>query len=338
MSVDRLLDRRASKSVVALAVLVTLGSAGAAAQDQKSPASAAKPAAPKRTPIYDTKADTRVALAAATARAQRDATRVLVMFGFNECPWCHKLHEVLGKDAAIRKLARDEYTLLMVDIQAPHVDELLSRCKAALTAEEFKRGFGYPFLAVLDGAGKVVTAQRTDCLEVGDHHDPEKVKAFLAKWAAEPRDAHAVVAEALARAAADDRAVFLHFGAPWCGWCHKLDDFLARAEVAAIVARDYVDVKVDVDRMKNGKDVMDRYTHGKQGGIPWFVIVDSAGKPLATSDGPRGNIGYPGEPEEIDHYLGMLKTTARRIEPAQLDTLRKTLETEAARIKTGAGH
>ena len=340
MSILRSQFRAATQGTLALAVMIVLGPAVATAwaQDTEKPKAEAKPPAPKRAPIYDTKADTNALRVAATARARRGGTRVLVMFGFNECPWCHKLHELLGNDAAIRKLARDEFTLLMVDIGAPHADELLKQCKAALSAEDLKKGVGYPFLSVLDGDGKVLTAQRTDPLEVGDHHDPEKVKAFLAKWVVEPRDARTVVSEAVAKAASDDKAVFLHFGAPWCGWCHKLDDFLARPEVAAIVARDYLDVKVDVDRMKNGKDVMEQYTHGKQGGIPWFVVLDSAGKVQSTSDGPGGNIGYPAQPEEIAHFLGMLKKTARRIEPAQLDTLRKTLEDEAARIKASSGH
>jgi thioredoxin-related protein len=327
------LFRNGSRSVAAWAVLAGLLPGLAAAQDQP------KPAAPQRAPIYDTKADAHAAVKSATARARRDGTRVLVMFGFNECPWCHKLHELLGKDPAVHKLAHDEYDLVMVDIGAPHADELLGECKAALRASEMDKGFGFPFLAVLDGDGKVVTAQRTDPLEVGDHHDPEKVKAFLAKWVAKPRDASRVVSDALAKAGSDDRAVFLHFGAPWCGWCHKLDDFLARPEIAAIVARDYIDVKVDVDRMKNGKEVMDRYTHGKPGGIPWFVILDPAGKALATSDGPNGNnIGYPAEPQEIEHFLSMLESTARHPEPAQLDTIRKTLEAEAVRIKAQLRH
>jgi thioredoxin-related protein len=136
-----------------------------------------------RTRLYDTEADAKEQIKTATAQAQRDTRRVLVVFGYNECGWCHKLHGLFASDKAIRKLLADEYVLVMVDIKSPHADGLLKKSKAALS-EDLKKGIGFPFLAVLDGDGKVVTAQRTDPLEVRDHHDPAKVKAFLKRWAA----------------------------------------------------------------------------------------------------------------------------------------------------------
>ena len=41
---------------------------------------------------------------------------------------------------------------------------------------------GLPVLVVLDADGKQLTTQDTALLEDGDHHDPEKVLAFLEKW------------------------------------------------------------------------------------------------------------------------------------------------------------
>ena len=206
------------------------------AQEAKEPAK--KPSS--RPAIYDTKADAKEQVKAATALAHRDARRVLVMFGFNGCGWCHKLHSLFASDEAIRKLLADEYVLAMVDIQSPNADALLGDAKAAFSADELKKGIGFPFLAVLDGEGKVVTAQRTDPLEVGDHHDPAKVKSFLKKWVAPKAAASKVLDEGLARASSEDKLVFLHFGSPTCGWCHKLDGFLARADMAPIIDREFV--------------------------------------------------------------------------------------------------
>ena len=152
-----------------------------------------------------------------------------------------------------------------------------------------------------------------------------------------PKDAERLVEEALSRASSDDKRVLLTFGAPWCGWCHRLHDWMAQPEIAAILDRDFIVAQVDIDRMTGGKDVMKRYRPDSRGGIPWYVMLDSRGKSLATADGPKGNIGYPYKPEEIDHFLATVKGQAHRIDAAQLDRLRKSLEENAERIRKQLG-
>jgi thioredoxin-related protein len=295
--------------------------AAALSQDQGE----SKVAKPKKPALYDPKADARAQVEAAVARARRDHSRVLVMFGFEGCSWCHKLHRLFEQDQEISKGIRDEYVLVLVDINAPHAGELLGEVKGALAAEDLREAVGFPFLAVLDSDGKVVTAQPTGPLEKGKGHDPALVKKFLDGWVAPRADARAVLDAALAQAAKDDMRVFLHFGAPWCGWCHRLDDFLAREDTVDVLGPDFVDAKIDVDRMDHGKDVMAEYRKGEDGSIPWFVILDGKGKALATSDGPEGNIGYPAQPDGIEHFLAMLKQTARKMGPGQLDRIEAAL-------------
>ncbi len=112
---------------------------------------------------------------------------------------------------------------------------------------------------------------------------------------------------------------------------------MAQPEIAAILDRDFVIAEVDIDRMTGGKDVQSRYQPKSSGGIPWFAILDVQGKALATSDSPRGNIGYPAQPQEIAHFLSMVKGQARRIDAGQLDQLRKSLEQAAERINRPSG-
>ncbi|MGE3818481.1 MAG: thioredoxin family protein [Isosphaeraceae bacterium] len=291
---------------------------------QESPATPRKPARPS---IYDVKADARDQIKAATALARRDARRVLVMFGGDWCGWCHKLHGLFASDSAIKDVLVNEYVLVMVDTEAPHAEELLARCRGDL------EGVGYPFLAVLDGEGQVVTRQKTDPLEEGDHHDPAKVLAFLKTWAKPRADAAKVFADGLARASSEDKLVFLHFGAPTCGWCHKLDAFLAREDMAPIFGRAFVDLKLDLDRMTGAEAILGRYKGDGSGGIPWFAFLDAQGKALIDSDGPKGNVGYPVLPEEIAHFVAMLRKAAPSLTPADVEKVEAALKVEARKIE-----
>jgi thioredoxin-related protein len=320
--------RRGFASVLILAIG---GGAALAQQPAKNPAKLASAA--KRASIYDKAADAKAAVEKAAERAKRENKRILLMFGGDWCGWCHKLHDLFARDREISKILSNEYELVMVDLEAPNAPALLDACKAALSQDELRRGVGYPFLAVLDADGKVITAQRTDPLEEGDHHDPKRVQAFLTRWTVPPKDAKLVVAEALSRAASADKRVFLTFGAPWCSWCHRLEEWLAQPENTAILDRDFVIAKVDIERMSGGKELMDRYRPKTSSGIPWYAILDAKGKLLSSADGPDGdNIAYPLRPKEINSFLAMIKGQSRRIEDRQVDQLRKSLDETGDRI------
>ena len=90
-------------------------------------------------------------------------------------------------------------------------------------------------------------------------------------------------------------------------------------------------LKIDIDRMKGGKDMLSRY-RSQESGIPWFAILDAKGEKLAKSEAPDGsNIGYPVEPKEIDTFMAMITATGRRLEPGQIAQIRKSLEQDRRR-------
>jgi thiol-disulfide isomerase/thioredoxin len=286
---------------------------------------------PMRAPLYDERADARQQIAAALAEAGKDGRRVLIQWGGNWCPWCHALHERF-EDASIAEELRDRYELVLVDAGAEgkNIDV------AASYGADLQKG-GYPYLTVLDSSGKPVANQETGALErkgadgkssMALGHDPEKVLAFLkANEAPRGRAADAVLDEGIAAAKASGKLVFLHFGAPWCKWCDKLDAWLSRDEVGALLAKDYQLVKIDEDTMAGGREVFERFRKGgDKAGLPWFAIVDPAtGTALATSEGPKGNIGFPTGEGDFDHLTGMFKKTAKKLSAADLRKLRATL-------------
>jgi thiol:disulfide interchange protein len=261
----------------------------------------------EREPIYNPEADATADIAAAVDRAARDNKRVIVKWGGNWCGWCYRLHDFLHDQAEIAPVVRSEYEIVHVDVNNNR--ELLKEYdKDDICA-------GYPFVTVLDQDGKLLTNQNTAELEEGKGYNAERVMAFLKEWTPEPLNAEKQLTAALAQAREEDKRVLVHLGAPWCGWCGVLERFLE--EHASIIEQDYVDLKIDLDRMEAGKEIGEKLRKERSGGIPWMVILDADGEELVASEGPQGNIGYPYQPHEIEHFMKMLRETSARITAEQ---------------------
>ncbi len=129
----------------------------------------------KQPDIYDESADGAKQIADALGTAAKEHKRVLLMFGANWCGWCHKLHTLFGTDKDIAEVLKSDYLVLMIDVNNGHNSDLVHKYAAGSS--------GIPFLVVLDADGKYLLTQHTAVLEEGDHHSPQKVMAFLKKWA-----------------------------------------------------------------------------------------------------------------------------------------------------------
>ena len=62
-----------------------------------------------------------------------------------------------------------------------------------------------------------------------------------------------------------------------------------------------------------------------------MVILDADGKELISSDGPKGNIGYPTTPEEIGYFVTMIEKTRKRMSAKQVAAIEQSLRENAAR-------
>ena len=292
-------------------------------------AGGAKPAAAQEKPakpqVYNEAADARADLKAALARASKDNKRVLIQWGANWCGWCIKLHDVFKSDKEIAKELLYEYEVVFVDIgQRDKNLDLVKELGA--TMDE-----GVPYLTVLDGAGKPIAQQETGALEVKGEprHDTAKVLEFLTAHQAPYANAQDLYAAALKRAQTENKRIFLHFGAPWCGWCHRLEAWMADPRVAAILAKDFIDLKIDEDRTIGGKELSAKMRGERQGGLPWIVLLDAQGKELAAGndldDKEKANVGFPQAEPEIVWFGKMLASARSSISDAEIEELKASL-------------
>jgi thioredoxin-related protein len=301
---------------VLMAVVLTTAQGNTPAKDSKGKADQGP---------FDEKADAKAVLQTALQRAKKDNRRVLIEWGTNSSDWSVLLHKSFATDAEIRRKRLYEYELITIYVGPMNKNQDL--------VKQYRVGNGneVSYLTILDGEGKVLANQQSDAFQIKNEPgqkalDAKELLAFLTKHEAKPLVAAKVLETGLDQAAKSDRLVFLHFGAPWCGWCHRLDDWMAQPEVSAMLGKEFVDVRIDIDRMEGGKEILERYNTTGKGGIPWFAFLDAKGKVIVTSDGPKGNIGFPYAEHEVAYFAKMLGTAKRHLSQSDIESIEQSLK------------
>ena len=175
-------------------------------------------------------------------------------------------------------------------------------------------------LVVVSPRGEVL-AQWNESEESVDEPLAIKLRLFeqLEQHTTPPLEGRQLLDDALAKAKRENKRVIVEETATWCGPCRLLNRLLEKNRQWE---KDYIWVKMD-HRWIGGKEIMQEIRNGADGGVPWFAILDSDGQTLATSNDSKSgkNIGFPSEPESLNHLSEMLKSTRQRMTDQEIEDL-----------------
>jgi thiol:disulfide interchange protein len=160
-----------SKNSLILGIVLAsflLGSAPAHCQEKAS-------SQPTQREKFDPARDPAKDLAAAMERASKSGQRILLDVGGEWCSWCHKLDAFFQANNDVAAFLHQHFIVVKVNFSKENPNEKF--------LSQFPAIKGYPHLFVLGPDGKLLHSQNTGELESGDHHDHDKVFAFLEKWA-----------------------------------------------------------------------------------------------------------------------------------------------------------
>src|SRR3989440_6073890 len=136
----------------------------------------------------------------------------------------------------------------------------------------------------------------------------DETSPYLLRSASSPVDWYPWGEEAWSRAAAEDKPVLLSIGYASCHWCHVMErESFADPEVAALLERDFVCVKVDREERP---DLDSLYIEALQ------TLTGSAGWPLTLFLTPQrklffGGTYFPPSPrDDLPSFRSVLESVA----------------------------
>jgi len=96
-------------------------------------------------------------------------------------------------------------------------------------------------------------------------------------------DVSAEISQALVRAKAEKKQLFLQIGGNWCPWCIKFHKFCTSdTDINTVMNKSYISIKVNYSKENRNLAELKVLEYPQRFGFPVFVILDSDGKRIHT--------------------------------------------------------
>ena len=149
----------------------------------------------------------------------------------------------------------------------------------------------------------------------------QEISPYLLQHAENPVDWHPWGPEALERARAEQKPIFLSIGYSACHWCHVMaHESFENPAIAELLNRDFVSIKVDREERPDLDQIYMEAVQAMtgQGGWPMSVFLTPEQKPFfgGTYWPPHGRGGMPGFGDVLAAVAAAWREPPRRRAPA----------------------
>ncbi len=151
------------------------------------------------------------------------------------------------------------------------------------------------------------------------NHLIREASPYLQQHAHNPVDWYPWGEEALERARAEDKPIFLSIGYSTCHWCHVMEkEVFEQEEFAPLFNDNYICIKVDREERPDLDHIYMNFTHALNGSGGWpmniFLTPDLRPFYAATYIPPRASHGSPGIGEVLESIRDIYKEQKGRVE------------------------
>lgn len=117
-------------------------------------------------------------------------------------------------------------------------------------------------------------------------------------------DAKKDLTEAIQKANAENKHVFIQVGGNWCGWCKLFHDLVTtNTEIKEYLDSNYVVYHLNYSKENKNEKILEELEFPQRFGFPVFVILDKNGKRIHTQSSGYLEEGKGHSPKLVMEFL-----------------------------------